>query len=162
MNIVGDQVFYTHQVFYAQGGITVSKTTFIAPNYTFSMANIASCRVVESNNNTPMKILRFAAIAASVVTGIALAILASPIVGGIPSPIVESIPSPIVGSIPFPIVGGILGIGGVMAALILIRPRMYHLYLGTNSGQVEAIRAADEDYILRIERAVDHAIVARD
>lgn len=127
-------------VFYAEGGVTVTKTRFVSFGDTYAMANVSSCKTRYSAMKDDMKsFLRTAAIVVSIGAGIAI---------GVASIFV---------------VGVILAVIGVVAAFIFIKPnyKLYSLYLGTNSGEIEAVSSRDPDFIIQIERAVNDAIVAR-
>lgn len=126
-------------VFFAQGSVTVSQTRFVVSGDTYAMSNISSCRVRYTDEiNDGLKALLWIAVVASLIVGVALALSVHIALGG-------------------------LGLAGVIAAFIFIKPQyqLYHLSVGTNSGEIEAVYSVDEAYIRQIERAVNDAIVAR-
>ena len=134
-------------VFFAQGAITVSQTRFVSDGDTYAMASISSCRSRYTEHvNDRLKFLRSLGIVASLVVGVALAIV---LFGA-----VEAFGA---------IVGVIVGIAGAVASFIFIKPayRMYHLYLGTNSGEMRALSSRDQNFIQQVERAINDAMVAR-
>ena len=59
--------------------------------------------------------------------------------------------------------GIIVLIGGIVAALIFIKPKfqVYHLYLGMSSGEVDAVRHTDSQYVNRIAHAINEALASR-
>ena len=127
-------------VFFAQGAITVTQTRFVAFGDTYAMSNVSSCRTRYTVEVNKLKqFLLYAAIVASLVIGVILAFSANEIVGAI------------------------IGIAGVVASFVFIKPkfREYHLYLGTNSGELRALDSRNRDLINQVERAVNDAIVAR-
>ena len=129
------------KVFLAEGGVTVSRTRFVSPGGdTYAMANISSCKRRYSDEKDAIKgFLQMAAIVVSIVAGIAIGI-----------------------STEF-FVGIIIGIIGIAAALIFIKPKykLYHLYVGTNSGEIDAISSRESEFIVQVERALNDAMVDR-
>ena len=139
-------------VFFAQGNVTVTQTRFVHGGDTYAMANISSCRTrftEHTERDDGQQALKTFAVWGSLIGGIALAIL-----------LYATVDSAVIA-----VVVAILGIVGAIVASLAIQPdsdfRIYHLYLGTNSGEVEAVASRDEDYILQIERAINDAMVAR-
>ena len=128
------------RVFLAEGLVTVTQTRFVFKGDTYAMANVSSCRTRYSDETDALKkFLLYAAIVASIILGGVLAISVEPIVGGIG------------------------GIAGIVGSFIFIRPKykLYHLYLGTNSGEVKALWDTSQHFVRQVERAVNDAIVAR-
>ena len=128
------------RVFLAEGVVTVTQTRFVFKGDTYAMSNVSSCRTRYSElTDSLKKFLLYLAIVGSVVIGGVLAVAVQPIVGGI------------------------VAIGGVVGSFIFIRPKykVYHLYLGTNSGEVQAMWDVDQHFVKQVERAVNDAIVAR-
>lgn len=127
------------KVLFAEGSVTVSLTRLVFDGDTYAMANISSCKVrFTEEQDDRLNLQRSVAVVASVVLGVALAILLHPVVT---------------------VVGGI----GVVAAFIYIRPgyQLFHLYVGTNSGEMEVLSSRDEKLIRQIERSINDAIVER-
>lgn len=127
------------KVLFAEGSVTVSLTRLVLGGDTYAMANISSCKVrFTEEQDDRLNLQRSVAVVASVVLGVALAILLHPFVM---------------------VVGGI----GVVAAFMYIRPgyKLFHLYIGTNSGEMEALSSRDEKLIRQIERSINDAIVER-
>ena len=127
-------------VLFAQGNVTVSQTRFVVSGDTYVMSNISSCRTRYTEEvDDGMKGLLWLAVVASLAVGVVLAIAVHLALGGL------------------------IAIAGMVAAFVFIKPKyqFHHLYIGTNSGEIEAISSRDEDYINQIERAVNDAIVAR-
>ena len=129
------------KVFFAEGDVTVTQTRFVSTKgETYAMANVSSCKTRWSSEKDDLKsFLRIAAIVASIGVGIAIGVMS------------------------VMVVGIILAVIGVVAAFIFIKPnyKVYRLYLGTNSGELEVLASQDSNFIAQIERAVNDAIVAR-
>ncbi|MCK5788901.1 MAG: hypothetical protein KAH32_07875 [Chlamydiia bacterium] len=62
-----------------------------------------------------------------------------------------------------PALGIIVLIGGIIAAMIFIKPKykLFRLYLGMSSGEVDAVRNVDSQYINRIANAINEALASR-
>ena len=140
------------KVFFAQGNVTVTQTRFVHSGDTYVMANISSCRTRTTDHTETddgKKVLKTVAAWGSLIVGIVLAVFLYATVE----------------SVAVAVVVAVIGIIGAIAASIMIQPdsdyEVYHLYLGTNSGELEAISSREGDYIVQIERAINDAIVAR-
>ena len=128
-------------VLFAEGGIVVSQTRFVSRGDTYAMSSVSSCRTRYTDEQDGTKnFLRTLAILGSVVLGVVIWLMLDQI-----------------------IVGGVIGIAGAIASVALIKTkyRLWHIYLGTVSGETRAVHSRDQDFILRVERAVNDAIVAR-
>ncbi len=128
------------KVFFSEGDVTVTRTRFVSHGDTYTMATVSSCKTRYSDEtNGGKSFLRKVAIVISIGVGIAIGIASNFIVGII------------------------LGVVGIIAAVMFIKPgyKLYKLYLGTNSGELEAVLSKDENFIVQIERAVNDAIVER-
>lgn len=125
------------KVLFAEGSVTVSLTRLVFDGDTYAMANISSCKVrFTEEQDDRLNLQRGVAVVASVVLGVALAILLHPVAT---------------------VVGGI----GVVAAFMYTGYQLFHLYIGTNSGEMEALSSRDEKFIRQIERSINDAIVER-
>lgn len=127
-------------VFFAQEGVVVSQTRLVVDGITYAMSSISSCKTGDSEEQDGgKKFLRTLAILASVAAGL------------------------IIGLVTELTVGVVIGIVGLVASLLFIKTKylVYHIYLGTVSGEVQAVSSSDENFIRQIERAVNDAIIAR-
>jgi hypothetical protein len=59
--------------------------------------------------------------------------------------------------------GACIIVAGLIASFMFIKPgfRLYHVYLGMSSGEVDAFRSGDEAFVRQISNAINEALASR-
>ena len=138
---------------YAERNVTVSTARFVVDGDTYSLANVASCRIRstmeidkdESAKKQNLKALGWIAVAIGLLGGVILYFVSSDILGYLV---------------------GILGIGGGIASWAKsggINPSftLHHLRIGTSTGEQDVLASPDEQSIRQVDRAINDALVQR-
>jgi hypothetical protein len=128
------------RVFYSDGGVIVTPARVTIRGDNYFVNQIATSKVRYTVETDKMKdFLRKAAIALSVIVGIVLMVQASIAAGAL------------------------IAIVGIIAAFVFIKPqfKMYHVYLGMSSGEVDAYRTLDSNTANAVANAVNEALASR-
>ncbi len=131
-------------VFFNEGGVFVSNTKVVTPiGDSYSLSNITSCKsrwTEHERENKKKSNLSTLLFWGGIIIGIIVAIFYKI----------------------FP--GIILIVAGIVASFFIndtVKYKVHHVYLGSASGENQAIESEDEDFISRIRTAINNAIDAR-
>ena len=131
-------------VMLAEGGLVISQTRLVSDGDTYAMASITSCRLRYSDEtNQGIQFLMYCAWAASALIGIVVGF--------------------VIGGMAGLITGAVVAVIGLVAAFVFIHPgyQLYHVLVGTNTGDMNIVSTRDEDFARRVDRAINDAIIAR-
>lgn len=128
------------KTFFAEGGVTITQSRVMVKGDTYSLANITSCKPRTSLETDQRKsFLKKAAVAVGIIIGIAIGVSAKNFWVGL--------------------IVAILAIIG--ARFIKDKYKLYKVYLGSASGETEALKNKDEHFIDQVVRAINEAIISR-
>ncbi len=131
-------------VMLSEAGLVISQTRLVSFGDTYAMSSITSCRLrYTDETNKGKEFLRYCAFAASALIGIVVGFA--------------------IGGMAGVIVGAVLAVIGLVAALMFIKVeyQLYHVLVGTNTGEMTVVSTEDEDFARRVDRAINDAIIAR-
>jgi|GEM_PF-214636 len=132
------------KVFFDESGVYVSNTKVVTPiGDTYYLANVTSCKTRwTEHEGTDKKKSNLSA--ALLWGGIALGIIVAIFIKLVPGIVIAAV--------------------GFIASLFIndkFKYKMHHVYLGSASGESQAIESEDEDFIYRIKSAIDQANESR-
>ena len=135
-------------VFFAEGGITVTSTRLMIRGDMHTMNNIASSRVRPRKlEDQGKKLLRSMSMLGSILLGFLCAVLLWQVMGLVAG------------------LGGglIIWIAGSIIAYLFIETEytVYQLFVSTNAGEERVMVSSDRDHVRRVERAISDAIASR-
>jgi hypothetical protein len=129
------------KTYYSQGNIVVTSSRVTIHGDNYFVNQIASSKVRYTVETDKMKdFLRKVAIVASIIIGIWIGVAS------------ESFA-----------LGTFLVIAGIVAAIIFIKPnfKLYHLFLGMSSGEVDAYSSANSSAVHAISHSINEALASR-